>query len=563
MRSNFVRNALRDDRRFLDRLWPALLVGAAIAMTWVLFGPLNLIVRNSASLPFSYRDILLPCVLGSLLCTAAAGLGLGLLRGKVYDLFLSLAAGFLLASYLQGTYLNLNLGTLNGAAVRWEHHAAHALLNTAVWCVLVPLPRLLYAWSKRVWKGFVVFLPVLLIGMQGVALVETLTAPSPAIVRRDEYLSTAGIYEVSSKDNILVFLLDQLDTVFIDEVMTKSPGFFDALDGFTYYSNNLSMYDTTFPAVCYLLTGAPHRFERPTTEYYREAWGDSRFIAALRGAGYTTKVYSAEGYVFNDIWQLRDRADNISPGMIAPKKWEVLKHTAMLTAYRYVPHALKASFWLSTSDFEKLARVDSGPQPYTLDDPAFYQGLAEAGLSVQDEKNNFAFYHLNGCHPPINLTEDIRTVETSTTLGQTKGCFNIVYAYLDRLKALGLYEDATIIITGDHCVFDDTAAFDRGKFTALFVKPSGSAGAPLAASNAPQSAAYFFPTILDAAGIDARPFGDTYFDIPEDSAKPRTIFYRRLILEKGTMLVEYEVGSDAKNPANWREVDQYPIRYKR
>lgn len=70
---------------------------------------------------------------------------------------------------------------------------------------------------------------------------------------------------------------------------------------------------------------------------------------------------------------------------------------------------------------------------------------------------------------------------------QAKGAFKMVFDYLDELKRLGVYEDATIVITADHGQWPsngDREPMTGPRLTALFVKPAGSAGVPMAYSAA-------------------------------------------------------------------------------
>ena len=89
-------------------------------------------------------------------------------------------------------------------------------------------------------------------------------------------------------------------------------------------------------------------------------------------------------------------------------------------------------------------------------DLLFYQNLMENGLQVSEEKKSaFRFYHMRGPHAPFYLTEDLKyepTGRMSSRNAQGTGSLKIVYAYLEQLRALGKYEDATIIITADHGV---------------------------------------------------------------------------------------------------------------
>lgn len=549
--------------RFGARLLRALPVSFAGAFTFAVFGPIDLITRNGAYLPFAVGDILPLLLLAALGAAAAGGLLLALPRGKAYGWALSLAAGLVLAGYVQGTFMNQRLGPLTGDAVDWARHTGYSFFNAAVWCALMAAPPLLYRFARRVWKRAVTLLAVLLIGMQGAALAATLLT-APAQARAEEYLSTDGLYEVSSKKNIIVFLLDRLDTAYIDDLLDDDPYALDGLTGFTYYPNNISQYCRTYPAVTCMLTGKLCFHDTPAEQYFEEAWTNAPLLTGLRDQGYTAKLYLPKGYAYSDAAQFGGLVANVASDRITPKTPEIMARLAELTAYRYAPFALKPWFWLSTQDFQSLAEAERGSPVYREDDPLFMEGLAEQGITTQDETGNFAFYHLAGCHYPIDMNElGERVPEGSVSLlRQIKGCFTIVDMYLQWLKDYGLYDDATIIITGDHGYSEDSVRLDWSIKTALFYKPAGSAGEALAYSDAPVSHINLVPTLLDAAGADATGIGQTYGDIPEDAVNPRRFFYRADPPGEPPVLEEFEIQYDPSYFDNWEKIGETEIRYK-
>jgi len=121
------------------------------------------------------------------------------------------------------------------------------------------------------------------------------------------------------------------------------------------------------------------------------------------------------------------------------------------------------------------------------------------------------------------LTEDLKQVgrNESTAVAQTKAVFKIMFAYLDQLRELGVYDDATVIITGDHGIQigPDTSGhpLHEPKRVGPLVKPAGATG-PLTVNHAAVSTANLAATIVAAAGGDAAPFGRTYFEVPTDQA---------------------------------------------
>ena len=90
---------------------------------------------------------------------------------------------------------------------------------------------------------------------------------------------------------------------------------------------------------------------------------------------------------------------------------------------------------------------------WTMNDARYYATLKEQGLSAADlgEKGSFRVIHLAGPHPPYTLNRNAETVEDGTgAIEQGLGSLHIVSAYLEELKRLGLYDEATIVVTADH-----------------------------------------------------------------------------------------------------------------
>jgi len=549
----------RQERRFLARLWPALLVCFALSFTFVIFGPVDLIVHNGAYMPFSVSDVAGWLLLAALLITGLLALPLALLRGKAHGRALSLAVGLLLAGYAQGTFLNQHVGQLTGDAVDWAQHAGHALWNGLIWCALVLVPLILYRFAKRIWKRAVPLLAGLLIGMQGVALGSALWTTPLTHAAGAQYLSYDGCYEVSTKKNIIVFTLDRLDNMYIENLLAEDPYYLDGMTGFTYYPNHIAQYNRTYPAIASMLTGRLSFYEAPAKQYFQEAWPASPLLNGLRDQGYTTKLFITKGYAYTDAAVFDGLVANTASNDMVPMVPEILKRMARLTAYRYMPFALKRNFWLASSDFKALAKVEHGSPVYEDDDFVFMEGLVEHGITTQSETNNFAFYHMRGCHDPGNIDENADWVpEYTISLGrQLKGCLTIVDTYLEWLRKHGLYDDATIIITGDHGFSDNLFRLEDSVKTALFYKPSGSADESLQISDAPVSHANFIPTVLAEAGVDISNIGRAYTDISEEEVNPR-IYYNQW---RGKELEVFEVRGDPSFFDNWEKIEEIPIRY--
>lgn len=207
-------------------------MGLALPFTFVTVGILELFMNNIGLFPFTISDLLTPTLLLSLLCFVILTAVGGLLKGWFLDIYLSLEAGFLLAGYLQGNFLNLNLGEMTGDPIDWSQYTGHGIFNTLVWMVLFLAPLIVFTFWDKIWRKLIVILPAVLIAMQTAGLVSTTlgtdfstevtnTASEPV----EAYLSEKGMFELSTKKNVLVFVLDRLDGKYIDQVQADDATF--------------------------------------------------------------------------------------------------------------------------------------------------------------------------------------------------------------------------------------------------------------------------------------------------------------------------------------------------
>ena len=221
-----------------------------------------------------------------------------------------------------------------------------------------------------------------------------------------------------------------------------------------------------------------------------------------------------------------------------------------LSGFRYAPMPLKRLFWLSPTEFADSVILTAEASPYLTNDFAFYSMLQTQRIKATDTPASFRYYHLLGTHDPIMMDENALRSSTSTPARQGMGAFKIVYEYLDQLKELGLYDDATIIITGDHGLLHGDDVY-RPALTGLFVKPSGSYGKPLEYNDAPVSPAELLPTIMQGLFGDNEDFGPTYFDINEGDP---------VVREYISDLKYYRIDGDGRDFSNWTYLETIDYR---
>ena len=126
----------------------------------------------------------------------------------------------------------------------------------------------------------------------------------------------------------------------------------------------------------------------------------------------------------------------------------------------------------------------------------------------------------------------------STAYEQTLGVFRSITAYMEQMKALGIYDDATIIVMADHGRFDEGVAFPT-----FVLKTPGAHGA-VQTSAASASQAQLHATILAAAGLPVSD-GQTPIQTMDEEADVarRLLYYPTSFYNGGYLpdLTEYQV----------------------
>lgn len=546
------------------RLLLALLSAFAFSFTFFIYGIYDLIIGNRNVLPFYFREVWWAVLLVGILVFAVLGC-IVFLRGRAFTTAVSILLGITLAGYLQGNFLNIDFGQLTGDQIAWEMYTKQALINLFVWALVMTVIFLVRSYSKIIWRITAIVLAVAVIGIQSIALIYSFVTTDALTKTADvRYLSEKEMFEVGTQENVLIFVVDRFDNTYVERILKDTPDFFDRLDGFTQYHNNTSYYARTFPSAVNMLTGYVHKYERPADEFFADAWGNSRFLQDLQQQGYTTKLYMENRYTYTDIQQLEGVAANIDAGERNIAYKTLLPKLMKFSAFRYAPQALKANFWLSTDEFGKSVQVKQSNAPYMTDDARAYQQLQEKGVHLDKTEKNFAYYHFHGCHSPYVIDEYANPVEkgSSSLVQQAKGVFYMIYQYLDELKALGLYEDATIIITGDHGVSTDLYPLNYAVATGLFVKEKGESKWPLAHSYAPVNSDNLRATAIAGAGIQTGDYGLQYSEVKQDADVVRKYYYRiNGTRDTKGILEEFDIRGDANDFSNWQKVQEHIVEY--
>ncbi len=599
-RTSLFERVLPTAAEFKKRLPTVILLSLLIPVMLCVVCPFEIYASNLSEFTFSLGDFLPLCLVAALLLSLVLFAVLMLLRGIGYDIGCGVTAWLSLMFFLQRNFLNRGINALAGDGVGTaELGPGDRLLNLAIWLLLgAAILAAVILLRKKQGENMRLVLAVLAVALLGAQLVSFLTLSlttdvyTPVTVRNgaiedsDEVkvLTYRGVEELSKGNNVVFFLVDRFDAKYVTRMESAESDYFEALDGFTYFQDYTSLYCRTYPAVTSILTGLDHDFTQSKNRAFRYYFDEMKGgnLAVMKEQGYDIALYTEKGYVYNDATVMDEYVLNTS----GVKGYYIDSHLSLsfdmirLAFSEYLPLAAKGwAGYLSTPDFNAHAKYDGAEETeaesgeedsgvgiydeYIVDESGtalLSDYLDKTGMKKVSTKGRFTFIHLYGCH---NVEQ--------TTVENVRETFSFIYDYLEEMKRLGLYEDATIVITGDHAaalsdskmIGEANKSDDGTRVTAMFFKPAGESGSPLKHSAAQVSQDELWNTIWASEKLPVDR-GRSFFEIPEDEERVRRYLFEMYKNPKNNdlehnQLIEFKITGTALDGENWEIVSRTDI----
>ena len=517
-----AKSRARYARRWKYAIWPC----ALLCFMYGIWGSMEVFTGNSSNFRFTYFEAFLP-LLG---VTVIASLGLAsliaLLRRRAFTAVIAAVLGLAVCSYAQNMLLNLDLGLLDGEEINWAQYHTHGLWNLLIWTGLLAAVTAGALLLKKKARRAVRAASILLLAVQalsfGVVSVQHLTSDANS-ARDTTYVLTGNQqYDVSAEGNVILFLLDYYSNDYIDAAVKQYPDMLEPLRDFTYYDNYDPSYIGTFPSVVHMLTGNDFDTTVPIDTWFQQSWGGDTaqyFYRTLNENGYTFHFFDSNSDYFG-IQYAEPYVENLrrlTCGDYSIRYGRLIGAMTRLAAYRYAPHILKQFLKPNTFTFYSAMPLNGGEVESCLNRNAFYNRLVDRGLqAVEGDGKYFVIEFLKGTHPPYHLSADGQYDPNATLEETAAGYMKIVAEYLNQLKNLGLYDDATIIITSDH------GDKENSMQVMYFIKEAHVTRDEMAVSSAPVSHDELLGTILRNMGVTDSGLASIY-DFADGETRERTV----------------------------------------
>ncbi len=549
------------------RILPTLLISSLLPLVIFLSVPFEIYANNYSEFLFSFSDFFFVGIGFFFLFVAIIFSILLLLPKRAYKVFsaLIIACSFLL--FFQGTFLNGKMNSLGGDMLAGGGYSTVAVVFDALFWVAILAVSVVLALLKDK-KGIIsisaIILSFIVIGTQIITPVSLSISKKEMFVSATErikqqnsdsehkILSTKGLNTVSTNSNIYYFVIDRFDEAFAEKAFEADPEIYKNLTGFTWFQDNLSIYGHTYPAIADMLTNNGYDSTILRNEFLNNIYKDNNTLSVLNDNGYDVKIYTQSYYSFTDAYYLPSYIKNRESSLNNKinDKVGLFFSVVNMALYRGLPLAAKNLFTvnsLTSNSYVSESTVD-GNEAYSVLLKDLNNQFIKNKYDVTENKQ-FSFIHTEGCH-------DTSSIEDEYGVHLVKQNFKMINKYIEVLKDKGLYDDATIIITGDHGFgTGDAKEMTRPVLTALFVKPSGVGSGDLKISKAQTSLKNIWATIIKSENIETNfDYGKSVFEIPEDVDQERTYVWHTY----GCKLIEYtyKIIGNGRDFNNWKKVNE-------
>ena len=491
------------------RIIPAILF---LVITCCIYIPSSLFLgnRNEFVMPY-YRvtDLVVLYALAVFVVLFSIGLSIREEKGQyIYTLLLFFVTmGF----YVQSNFLNPQMPALNGEPIDWNQFRTASIYSHIGWgslCMILLVLIILGIRKNVKIEKPVRYLALLLSLMQLCSLgVMIFTCRvDPDILMR---CGKEGQFEVGDH-NVIVFLVDCLQVDAVQTYLQSTENADATLENFTLFTNTIGGGAPTNYAVPTVLTGIEYDPAQGLGEHYEEIWQEGYLLKDLREKKYDVGLYT-EAKLLKGIPM--ESAQNIheTSGNKVGNKILFAQKMLKLTNLYMMPLSLKRYFELDTKELKDCLVTIEEAEIYGLDNIDFYEDFQKDHLS-KNKKDTFRFYHLDGVHKPFDNDEKLRRVRKNEEL-TLQGVMIILKEYMDELKALGVYDNSTIVIFGDHGRHN---AEDALKYPAILVKRAGERH-PLQYSDHPVCFRNLVATIGSEIEEDYTEYGPGLYDVDQES----------------------------------------------
>lgn len=481
-------------KEFKDKFIPVLCINVVLLFMYIILGPLEIFYSNYHEFMYNTSDFIWFFLAVMVAVAMVIALVVGSMPKIVSVIYCTAGLSITLVSYIQYMFINSELVDENGNFAASIELGLRYYISIVV-AIIIPIAVIASVCLLKKYRDKLFIYSSLFITAIMITAVATIAVNLLMLENKGKYvnvLSGADEFESASEENIIVILLDTFGREALNEELVETPDYLDVLSDFTYYQNADSVYAPTYPSLVHLLTECEYEHEDRIYMEPKAFESDSskKFFGMLHEKGYKVGLYTRDLIVHDYMY---DIADNTAACKVTVNKKDVRNSLLKMSVYRYLPYNIKPYFEVYNP---KAMNVACDVDESYAENYEFYQGMKEKGVNVNPEiSKKFSLCQLEGgIHIPYISDENLNQVPVNSISKHQVmlGINKLLREYFERLKDIGVYDNATIIVMADHGEKGNTDAI-------FFKKDSGESHEEVVVNTEPFTYHEFQNVIMNAA----------------------------------------------------------------
>lgn len=263
----------------------------------------------------------------------------------------------------------------------------------------------------------------------------------------------AGKFTFGQKENIIIMVVDCMGEGICKEVLEKYPDLKESLRDFTCFDRMISPLPWTMYAVPAMMTGinfprkeygVPGDDDHPA--YLKEVcMADTSLFRALKTIGFRTEGYP---FLLPTISYAPEVLDNSVPQFLSMQKVSLMQITEILSKKLCPFFMVSLLPEFTTLPFLTFDRIDEDGLKRTYDQQFLHRLQGECRIGKYPAV--FKYLHLQGAHETVLLDENLKRNKNHLQYKQLRGSLRNFELLVQQLKTLGIYDNSTILLVGDH-----------------------------------------------------------------------------------------------------------------
>jgi hypothetical protein len=535
----------------------AMALALILAANVFLFVPCVLYIGNLNEFVVSLPTILASYISPVIFLVVSLAFVGALIPTSVFSIYLVFLGTINILVWLQGNILVWEYGLLDGQPIDWAEASWRGWIDLGIWITLLTILLLYHNRTRR--PVIYVATAIFLLQLTSTTIMSMQVAPE--LSEKSGFKTSASalneIYRFSASKNVVHLVMDGFQSDLFEEILNEDENgkrIASALDGFVFFKEHMGAFPYTHMSIPAIVSGKIYQNHIPSSAFLEEAMSGKTIVSAAHNAGYEIDLITPGGLLYNTYSKMPHTNAYIVPqkNHVTVKDYERIDAAKLidLTLFRITPHFIKKYVyndqrWLvqsALSNSSEFMQLQFFAHKAVLDQFEEY-------MTVDRSVPVYKFFHLMLVHKPMVTNKNceyagraLPTVRATAKIQAKCSLFGAI-KLLEKMKKLGIYEDALIILMADHGVWVPPAGLKQnavvrsnGQKVALnpaivaqalplmAIKRPGAKG-PLQISRAPSWIVDTAPTIASILNFDEKFNGVSMFDIKPDEQRERNHYF--------------------------------------